>query len=164
MGGIRRGQRGQHISPAVAAREAQKKEEAAKKRAEEEQRRAEEEEKKKALEERAMTPRGVVQTDEEINAANVLEARNNLYSKSTDASDKVRAIVLAIGTELAEVGQKPKLADAQAVHRTVLRYVKSCYESGVIPSRKGLARTFGLTVRTLDRYMADHPGAPSVQL
>ena len=103
-------------------------------------------------------PKGNIQTDSEMDESNALIVQNHLYGKDLDASEKVSAIVSAISENLIDIPKQIRLSDTEQVKSVTKRYLRSCYRTGVIPSKTGLARACGCTRNGLDKFVREHPG------
>ena len=103
---------------------------------------------------------GVVQSDEEMDERNAMipKGRNlaKMYSKK-GVMENIQAIVASIGADVVNIGQKIHLSDTEAVVETTKRYILSCYRTGILPSKHGLARACGMSGSALQNFIAMHP-------
>lgn len=96
---------------------------------------------------------------DEMNSSIVVD--NRLYSQDTDRSEKITGIVLSIGSELEDIPKRITLADTEAVRSTTIRYIRSCYRNGILPSKQGLGRAMGMSRKSLDDFVRRNPEHPS---
>ena len=103
-----------------------------------------------------------IMTASEMDAMNAeIVEHNHLYSRDTDASEKVQSIVTSIGAEIITEHEKININDAEAVKNVVAAYIASCARTGVLPSKMGLSRALGYSRLGLDKYVKSHEGTAS---
>lgn len=103
-------------------------------------------------------PAGVIQSDEEMvehNKLTVVNAKNIMRGEKV--TENIQAIIASIGAGVAQVGQRIHLSDTQTVQDTAKRYIMSCYEAGLLPSKQGLARACGVSLTGVTKFMREHP-------
>ena len=102
-------------------------------------------------------------TDEEMDNMNLEVVQSQLYNRDVSPSVKVSAIVNTIGESLKDAPERIWLDDSDAVKEICRRYIDSCYRTGSIPSKTGLARALGHSRRSLTYWCAEHPESKSAQ-
>ena len=109
-----------------------------------------------------MLPRGYIQTDDEMDESNlVIATTSKIYSRDSDNSEKISAIVGNIADDLSKMPQMIEFANTELVKSVVVRYIKSCERAGVVPMISGLARACGCDRSTFSKYIQRHPGHPT---
>ncbi len=98
-----------------------------------------------------------VMTYGEMVEMNESKRGTRLYSKIEDGTDKVQALINQTLQELVNIPDRISLRDTQAVRNIALAYVNSCAQTGVLPSKMGLARACGITRKGIDDYMFRNP-------
>ncbi len=88
---------------------------------------------------------------------------SRLYSRDTDAGEKIAAIVGRLAAELALGPKKIDLRDYELVQQVCIAYAESCARAGAIPSKIGLARAMGISRNSLDYFLSHHREEPSAE-
>lgn len=105
-----------------------------------------------------MKPRNPIMSYSEMCEMNEQTAKNRLYSKDADASERISAM---ISDTKASIERMPKerisLNNTELVRSTALMYLTSCDATGCLPSKIGLARACGISRTALDDFMAKNP-------
>lgn len=109
-------------------------------------------------------PKNYIATDEQIAEYNASRVGNQMYSKDADSGEKVAAVVKYVARELENLPQRINFSDTELVRDTVLRYIHSCENYGVIPTKIGLARACGCDRETYARWMQRNPNHPTSRL
>lgn len=103
-------------------------------------------------------PKYPAMTDEQMDAMNLeIRGSNRLYSKTEDTSDKISYLVHNATEAMTNLPEKIALRDTETVKDVSLRYLRSCEQTGVLPSKIGLARACGMTRAAIDDFMRRHP-------
>ncbi len=104
----------------------------------------------------------VQEIDKMNDAVKVKHFQYGRMANDAQTLDRMSSIVADIGVELREAdANKVDLSNTQAVKLQTERYVNSCSEKGIVPSKMGLARSLGITRQGLDFYCKSHPQSPS---
>lgn len=109
-------------------------------------------------------PSGVIKSDEEMDAHNLVVAESALYSKTIDSGAKVGMLIKNLSDEMSKIGTPINFRDTETVRDTCMRYLRSCERTGVIPSKTGLARACGVSSKGIDAFVKKNPGHPSAEL
>ncbi len=109
-------------------------------------------------------PANNIMTAEEIEVLAKEQRQSRLYSKDTDASEKISTMVGILSEELVKLPEKISLGDTETVRVVASRYVDACSHSGTIPSKIGLCRALGISRQAVDNYMTRNPNHPTSEL
>ena len=77
-----------------------------------------------------------------------------LYSKTEDASERVSALIANAAAELDNLPSRISLRDTQTVKAVTRQYLLACEQTGVLPSKMGLARAFGVSRQAIDNFIS----------
>ena len=106
-------------------------------------------------------PAHTIMTLDEMISAERDKAGNRLYSRDTDATEKIQKLVAQAAVDLMNLPEKISLGHVEYVKSAVKAYLIACYEAGTIPSKIGCCRAMGLSRQAIDNYMQRNPDAPS---
>lgn len=110
-------------------------------------------------------PHKNIQTPGEmLTSAKEQRMNNRIYSRTSDGSEVVSAVVNQLAAELATLPQKTDLRNTAQIEKICISYVDACSKAGLIPSKIGLSRAMGVSRRTIDYFISKYPDHPTAQL
>ena len=102
-------------------------------------------------------PAKLPMTREELDNMNSLVTMDNrLYDRDGDPNHQVSAIVEAVTKDTAQKIEKTNLRDLNSVVIVTKEYLKSCLQTGILPSKSGHARALGYSRQAINRFLASH--------
>ena len=102
-------------------------------------------------------PSNAIMTHDEMVAMNKERKLSRLYTKSEEAGECIQTLIQNATTEIVNMSDKISLADTATVKRVTEQYLCACEEVNCLPSKMGLARSFGVSRQAIDSFMARNP-------
>lgn len=84
-------------------------------------------------------------------------AETRLYSKTEDMQEKIQTMIGQTVLDIVNLPEKISLNDTETVKTVTKNYLLACYSNGTIPSKAGLSRGFGVSIRAVDDFMSRNP-------